>query len=222
MLSALTAVLIIASVALSDHDGTDITEKLFVGGAFGSSCVLGISLALRPNWIRRLLTQWGHNQGQDLEAGLRRRIGHHPDCDGFQSHTVQIGGRSLCAGCTGLAIGAGTSIVAMSLYVVLPVSIPSTVWDLLIVLGVGLVVTNYIEISLLPGKALHHLVLNALMVLGFLLVVIGLLSLTGNPLIGLLGVVVSFLWLDTRIQISKWRHTETCRACARECKAYRP
>lgn len=147
-------------------------------------------------------------------------MGHHPDCSEFESHTLRSGDRVLCAGCTGLAIGAGLSIVVMAAYVVVPMDLPLVMVYLLMGVGALLVVANYVEIAFFSLRPLNHALWNASMVVGFLFVVIGILHLTGNPFVGLLGVVIAFLWLDTRIQISSWKHSETCGACSQECKAY--
>jgi hypothetical protein len=55
---------------------------------------------------------------------------------------------------------------------------------------------------------------------GFYFIIIGTLEYTGDTISGLIAVVISFLLLDTRIQISNWKHVITCKLCKNECKVY--
>jgi hypothetical protein len=61
---------------------------------------------------------------------------------------------------------------------------------------------------------------NAILPVGFVLVTVGAAESTGKVAIGLLAVLISFLWLETRIHISDWKHAEICRKCGRECRSY--
>jgi hypothetical protein len=38
--------------------------------------------------------------------------------------------------------------------------------------------------------------------------------------LGLVGIIICFLWLDTRIQLSRWNHLKTCRRCPKACKSF--
>jgi hypothetical protein len=201
-----------------EADTVDSQEKLLVGGAFIGSCVLGISLAIWPGWFRRS-GGGGHGTRGDKTGG-RGRLGHHPDCDLFQAHVIWTKGKSLCAGCTGLALGSVASILLTIVYLVLPLDIQPTILHGLMVLGIVLVVVTYIEIVAPARNVLVHVTTNILLVVGFFSLVIGSFQLTGSLAYGLLGVVISFLLLDTRIQLSSWRHNRICANCRESCKVY--
>lgn len=193
--------------------------RFFVGGGFMASCVYGISLAMRPGWTRRLFA--GKRGGLRTESpSVRSLQGHHPDCGHFVGHTFEWRGRVLCAGCTGIAGGSATSLVLMGLYLALPVAWPAGVLQVALLLGLGLVGVKYLEAALPRGSLAARLGSNALFVVGFLLVVVGAMELSGSPVVGFLAVFVSFLFVDTRIQLSRWRHVKTCGDCREGCKVY--
>lgn len=196
-----------------------ILDKSLVGGVFIASCVLGVSLAIKPGWTRRLTAGKGSEAAREF-GQVRGRRGHHPDCKHFESHTVKWRDRTLCAGCTGLATGSIASILLMSLYVVLPAELSLVVLQVLLVLGLVLVGTKYIEPLLPLNGASARLISNGLLVVGFFLIVMSALELSSSAVFGILGVVISFLFLDTRVQISRWRHVKTCRDCSEDCKVY--
>jgi hypothetical protein len=108
----------------------------------------------------------------------------------------------------------------MVFYIVLPNGLGPNVPYILIILGMVLVAFNYLDISTSRGSGLLHLVSNVFLVVGFLFVVLGLLEKTGNVVIGLFGVLISALWLDTRIHLSNWFHSLVCRNCRETCMAY--
>ncbi len=90
-----------------------------------------------------------------------------------------------------------------------------------------MVVAGLSLVALVLGTALvgkvhpwASLLLNALLVVGFALVSIGLLEATGELAWALVGVVLSVLWMDTRIQLSRWNHAAVCALCPEGCVAY--
>jgi uncharacterized membrane protein len=196
-------------------------DKMFVGGAFISSCIFGLSLALKPNWVGRFVNRGSKGHGsQKVDTTKRKRQAHHPDCEPFEGHTITINKKVRCAGCTGLALGSTVSIVLMIFYVVLPYEIPPTPLYILIILGMILIALNYLDLSILNENAHLHLISNTFLVIGFFLIVISVFEKTGSITYGLLAVVLSFLWLDTRIQLSDWHHSLTCKSCGNVCKVY--
>jgi hypothetical protein len=213
-------VLVLLGDAPEDPD-TDRSERLVVIVAFVLSCLFGISLALWPNWTGRLrATDVGHGEGEVAHGRTRARIGHHPDCEPFGAHRLSIGDRVLCRGCFGLALGSLLAILLAVVYLLMPALFPSSSFPLLLVLGAVLIAQNFVETAVLSRSAQFHIVSNVLFVSGLFLVVMAVFLATGDATYGVLVVIISFLWLDTRIQLSGWNHVRTCAGCPEDCTAY--
>jgi uncharacterized membrane protein len=195
-------------------------DRMLVGGSFILCCLFGLSLALRPNWVRRIKRHNGDIAHIPEPQTRMSRKGHHPDCRGFEGHTLVFNNKILCAGCTGLALGSMISILLTVLFIGISLDISNSILYLSVILGLIFIALNYIEIAILKRKAYAHLMGNMLLVIGFFLVIIGVFQITGNSAYGILAVLFSFLWLDTRIQLSTKRHTDICENCAESCKAY--
>jgi hypothetical protein len=120
-----------------------------------------------------------------------------------------------------LAVGSIASILLMSVLIAISPQFPAGVWQVFLVSGLAMVGAKYLEPVVFQGDASVRFVFNALLVLGLLFVVIGAFQLTGNVIFGLLAIVLSFLFLDTRVQLSTIRHSQTCTSCRENCKAYR-
>jgi hypothetical protein len=221
-LSIIGAVLLVLVTYFSSSDvNIALIDKLIIGGAFVTSCLFGISLALRPGWTGRYSKERVHGllPEKPLEPQRKRR-GHHPECTRFDSHRISTKRKTYCAGCLGLALGSFISIILMILYVIAPYEFSDLVLNFLIIIGLIIIAVAYVEIMIPKRRAYVHVVSNILLVLGFLFIIIGLFELTGSVFIGIIGVIFSFLWLDTRIQLSSWRHVVICKNCNESCKAY--
>lgn len=216
------AVLIIVVLRFNPPDEGTIGffDRLLVGGAFILCCLFGLSLALRPNWVRRIRRHNRDNAHVPESQTIKNRKGHHPDCRGFKGHTLDFNNDTLCAGCFGLALGSMISILFTILYIGLFFEISNSVLYIFVTIGLIFIALNYIEIAIPKRKAIAHVMGNMFLVIGFFLVIIGVYQLTGSSAYGILAVIFSFLWLDTRIQLSSWRHAEICENCGEGCKAY--
>lgn len=223
ILSAIAACLLltVAHFAHSQRGHVEESERLAVGGIFIAGCALCISTAIYPNWLRQ---SWRHLVRKHAETGqemlVRRYVAHHPDCDSFQSHRIAFGGIEFCSGCFGLMIGSAVSMAMMTVYLFLKPSFTDVRSSLAIAVGLSILSFIYL-VSLLQRRGpLVNTAANTCMVPGLFLLTIGMLEITGNLYAGLLAVLFSFLWVDTRIQISQWRHSMTCKLCPSLCKAY--
>ena len=215
-------ILVVSRFSSSDTNTIHLFDRIVVGVVFISSCVFGISLAVRPNWIKRFIERESHDaKKRKLRTKLRGRQGHHPDCERFESHTIKIKDKVLCAGCTGLALGSIVSILLMGVYILLPNEIPPTLVNISIMPGLVLIALNCIETVIPTRNTLLHLISNLFLVIGFFFVVMGIFQSTGSMIYGIFGVLISFLWLDTRIRLSGWRHARICKDCNETCKVYR-
>ncbi len=223
LLSVTAAALLLVVLVISsgqDHS-SDISGKPFPEAAFIASCLLCISLAVYPNWARKLVSRSPPDRdGRSSDANARKFSGHHPDCDGFKSHRISWGGREFCSGCMGLMSGAIVSILLMMVYAVSDWAVPTVLSMAFMAFGFGAVSIAFAETAVGRRRPLLHLFVNSAMIVGFFLLVIGALEATGNGVFGLLVVSFSFLWIDTRIQLSQWRHSLVCDGCHGDCKAY--
>lgn len=197
-----------------------IYDKLFVGGVFIMSCILGISLAIFPNWLKRFVKHENHGARQQAQKTARNRVGHHPDCNQFQNHTIRIKNKTLCAGCFGLSIGSIISIFLGIIYVIIAGNLSSTTLYFLIFLGLIMIGITYIEIMLPFRHAFVHLSTNIFLVISFFLIAVSIFEITGSKIYGVIAILLSFLWLDTRIQLSNWQHARICEYCNKTCKMY--
>ncbi len=222
-LSAISVALIVVILWLDSTEGMNIPiyDRIFVGGAFILVCLFGISLAVKPNWTRRLTRRGAHNVNEHrTQKNTRKRQGHHPDCEPFEEHTIKIGKKAHCAGCTGLAMGSVIAIFLTTIYFIISKNISYSIFFIFVILGMILIALSFFEIVISLRKGSLHLVSNVLLVVGFFFVIIGLFQVTGKTVYGLIAVVISFLWLDTRIQLSDWNHVRVCKDCGEPCKVY--
>jgi hypothetical protein len=205
---------------INDRTGTvTFLDKVIVGTVFILSCIIGISMAVKPNWIHRL----GKNQNSTNNKSLTNQIkhqGHHPVCKEFKEHIIKIGNNVYCAGCTGLAAGSVIAIILMCIYIIISFESNDELTQLF--LSFGFTILSLILLQNMPGpkSASTRVITNIGLPIGFYFIVIGTLEYTGESIPGLIAVVISVLFVDTRIQVSNWRHKKICRICDRTCKVY--
>jgi len=208
----------------------DQLDRSIVAAAFAAVCVVGLSMALSPNWIGRVFRQAPHGPqmgavglAEDDDGMPRRaRVGHHPDCERFDGHRLRRGEREreLCAGCTGLAAGSVAGIALAIAYSLVPLSIDDAWARAMLFGGIALVLADLMT-DIVPGRpAAVHATLDALMVVGAFMATVGTLVSTRSLGYGLLAVLVAVMWADTRVTLSAWRHVDACGRCPEACKAY--
>jgi uncharacterized membrane protein len=197
-----------------------LSEKLVTAIAFCGSCLLGISVTLRPNWVRRLFSQ--HFVQQKSRANKHPEItflGHHPLCPPFRSHVISIGKKTLCAGCLGLALGAGGSLVFFLIYLFAELP-PLLTSQQMFLVGIFLVIFGLIVGKITKHRPSGHVVFNIGFIAGFLFITLGILELTARPSFAILAVLFSWLWIATKKELSIWNHHTICQSCSRTCKMY--
>jgi hypothetical protein len=220
--SFLAAVFIGILVITSSYDTPSITisEKAVIAGIFITSCVVGISFTFCPNWVRRYHPQKKKREKNSIKEGKRLFQGHHPDCHTFQNHRIQWKHKTWCAGCLGLLIGLCASIMLMILYLIIDVKQPKMISYLLFIVGLFVLTFVYFEIVYRNRHPMLHVFSNSLLPLCFFIITIAVVGLTGKLLYGFFTILFCFLWLDARIQLSKWRHSLLCTYCIESCKMY--
>jgi len=91
---------------------------------------------------------------------------------------------------------------------------------LLLLLGLLIVPVVYSEILYRNRYAIVHVFLNSLLPLSFFVITVTVGEITGEFIYGFFTILLCFLWLDTRIQLSKWRHGLLCAHCVESCKMF--
>jgi magnesium-transporting ATPase (P-type) len=218
ILSSLTAVMLLIGSWIGPWTGTMAFEdRLIVGLVFVGSCAMGILLSLGSHKLHSM--RKSARRSDSRESADRAWVGHHPDCGRFGEHVIAINRHRYCAGCLGLALGSFVSLAIMAFYLLVPpVDVFLGRW--LVVLGMCVVSICMAEVTWHPAAPRLHVLSNLFLMIGFLVVIIGVTSSNTDVMLSLLAILICFLWLDTRIQISDWKHAKACGTCDRSCRAY--
>ncbi len=152
-------------------------------------------------------------------AGVTLTHGHHPLCERYRQHEFLSGGKSLCAACMGLFAGALVSVIAASYVFVLqrPLDLPYGFASAVGALGVVIGIVSY-AMTDVQGPTRRFFV-NALMIVGMLLALIGADGSAQSLALNLLLICGFVLALSTRILLSQDRHERMCRTCEQACAA---
>jgi hypothetical protein len=176
---------------------------------YAAICVAGVVVAVHPP--RRAKT--GHITRE--EPTLIGYQGHHPTCGRFVSHVLQFQNRTVCAGCSGLEVGALLSLVG-SMYFFSDGRLGG-ISTIVYVMGVVFVGMGILQYSLIrTSRGVVHFLTNALFVVGTALLLIGFNEINGSVLIFYLFASFIF-WIIARIVLSQVEHDRICRQCGRRC-----
>ncbi|MCJ7697938.1 MAG: hypothetical protein MUO73_06380 [Thermoplasmata archaeon] len=221
-LSVVGAALLVVLVSMTPVPTSSMVlpEKIFVAGVFILSCIFGISFTLRPNWVRPFIFKKNDTIKNHTNALKRSFRGHHPDCKIFENHTIIHQNKTWCAGCLGLLIGCLLSIILMILYVLVPFQQLPIIPRLLLFLGLLVIALVYLEIILGSRHSIIHILSNGMLVLSFFFITTSIVELSGKSVYGFFTILLCILWLDTRIQLSRWHHRRLCSSCLQPCKIY--
>ena len=180
-------------------------RKPVVGSIFTLICLFGIAATIMPKKCS--------TPAHFKRRGQTRIKGHHPDCEAFAPHLIRVRGRTLCAACSGLALGAMTASSGTFLYFFADLEIGCMGFPLVLA-GVASVVFGFSELRF---RGTVRLLLNTLFVLGACLILAGIDTLVQSLSIDLFVLVLILFWLATRIQLSQWDHSRICRGCRLSC-----
>jgi len=185
-------------------------RRPLIGAVFNTICLAGVFAAVSPKTCSRILSRKTGNS-----SSLRKRIkGHHPICAAFSTHVVKMGGRTLCAACTGLFLGGVSAIVFSTAYFFSELSFEKTP---------QLVLTGILMVALvLPGQAARgftRVFLNLLFPVGGMLVLIGFDNLFKSLFLDFFIISMIVFWILVRIMVSSWSHWKTCFNCRSHCTA---
>ncbi|UCB61391.1 MAG: hypothetical protein JSW72_04910 [Candidatus Bathyarchaeota archaeon] len=199
-----------------------------VGLAFGLVCVLGVLAGVFPSKCAGLLhfqrkkSGESHHESQILSQANVAFRGHHPDCGSFNGHVVSVRQQHLCAGCAGLILGALLSLVGVALHFLINV----VLWSnnvLIFWIGFVGVFCGLLQYSLFNwAKSSVHLAVNTYFVVGVFLILVGADGITKSTMVDSYVIILSLLWLYTRILLSQQEHKEICAAChVEKCEFHR-
>lgn len=192
-------------------------RKPLIGLVFSLVCVLGALAVAIPSRCNSILGagEAGVSFGShSVPVGNRSLKGHHFDCEGYVSHTVELGGRTLCAACSGLFLGAIVAIFGSLAYFFLDAGLGQFGLGFLMI-GMALVALGFVQFEF---SGLSRLLINALFVLGASLVLLAADALLMNFFIDLYVISLMLLWILTRILLSQWDHSRICRSCNVVCE----
>jgi hypothetical protein len=217
ILSITAAIILIILAFLGGNNVSYINEydRFFIGGLYIIICIFGFTFAIFPGWIRRITII--RNTNVNLKIFSKKRKGHHPDCKRFKNHIITSRNRTLCAGCFGLAIGSIISIILIIFYIILINKLSFVIFNYLFFLGLFIICIVYIEIIFPKRIAVVHTLLNIFFVISFFFITISIFEITRNIFSGVIAIILSFLWFDTRIYLSNYQHFLICKNCNEDC-----
>lgn len=216
-------ILILLNLNHEEAGKIDFLSRAIVGSTFIVVCIFGISLAVKPNWVKNLKKSSNKTFSRVIhhqEISSNRRSGHHPVCDNFKEHSISISNKRYCSGCVGLAVGACIGIILALFYIFTPLIYTINLFYFIFFTGLIFIVVNYLEIIISKRRPIVHILTNIFLVIGFYLMVISVFELTREVFFSIVGILFSFLWLDTRIQLSDWNHKRICNECSQKCPEY--
>lgn len=218
-LSLLGLFLIIALVESSHPTTANLSwRKPAIGTLFSIVCITGILAGVFPSKCSSTI-HFGKIQSTTRGAENETVFsGHHPRCGQFKAHIFQVGDKVLCAGCTGLIIGAVLSLFGVVMYFMNQCTLlggPLVFWVGVIGVCCGLLQYHFFN----WGSYFVHLIVNVLFVFGSFLLLISVDAITKSWIIDVYLIVLSVFWVFTRISLSQMDHKRICSACPMEkCK----
>jgi len=214
---SLTGVVLVAAYLFNPDVGAPSESSIVIWALFVSLCLLGAVATLLPHRCSpsRALPRDLDPSKFTVVLGVRLHHGHHISCNHFQGHEYDIQGRSFCASCTGMLVGALAAASVATLHFFYGWN-PGGVFGYM---GLGCVVLGlvYIPLRIASGAILRSLI-NALFVLGFSLI-LSVVDVSGNAAFDLVVIGLSVFWMFTRIQLSSWSYDKFCDECGEECWA---
>jgi hypothetical protein len=207
-----------------DNTHTSITlidtplQRTLVGLIFGGICLLGMMAVLLPSRCLQILhfrrsknnlLYKSKNNIREKKISIR---GHHPTCDNFSGHIIQLGSKIYCAGCLGMIIGAVIVLFGSLFYFSTGLYLKEGAivffW-----LGFFGVAGGLLHYTLLNLSGIFRLFFNILFVLGSFFLFIGIDMITNNLALDLYVLTLIIYWIIIRIIVSQQRHQKICMFC---------
>jgi len=189
-------------------------RKPLIGSIFSAICIFGMFASLFPKQCSgssHFRKRKNDSAATKTHATLK---GHHPECEEFSAHIIEISNYTLCAACTGLLLGALMALTGTVFYFFNGWSIETLSFQL-VLFGITGITLGFFQLKF---KGFIRLGLNMLFVLGAFFVLIGIDALVQSVLADFFLIVLIVFWLLTRIQLSHWDHFKICLNCKSPCQ----
>lgn len=192
-------------------------RRVVVGSVFGTICVLGIIGGLYPRSCSSVLDF----QKPDTFATGSSKLsmstfeGHHPTCGCFSSHLLHVGERKFCATCSGLVVGAVAVLFGVGFFFFGNVEIIEAN-SLIVIAGAAMNAFGLLHPTFLRLRGFIRFFASIMFVAGAFLVLVSVEDAAKNTAIDLFLVLLSVLWILTKVSISRWEHQRICSQCAFE------
>ncbi len=211
---SLAGLLLLVPLTLGYTGGRIPSQPQLTGGIFILICSIGAIMGIYPSKVLALLGRGRVKAGGIGDHASAGNRGHHPPCGRFSAHTLSVAGRTFCAGCTGLVLGAVVSIVGSIAYFFLGMSPgdPHTAFWL----GFTLVLLGLIQHRIDLDDPVIHASLNVVFVFGAFLLVVGVDRINGGLLAQSYLLAITVYWIIARIVLSEADHVSICGRCGQE------
>ena len=181
-----------------------------VGTLYIVICLLGVLAVFYPAKCRNIFKQSQNPLPQtNKKSAAMQIIGHHPSCQNFSANRIIVGGRTVCAACGGLLIGAVIALIGAGYYFFAGLNVAGgSVW--LLVLGEVWLLLGLVQIKF---SGYSKAVVNAVFVVGSFLTLMETDAVGESMLVDfyVLGLIAFMLWL--RILLSEWNNRRICSRC---------
>jgi len=223
ILSTISLFLLIILVLFNSSNikPTQNIDRYILTFIFILCCIYGISRTKYPSWYKKLR---GKNNLKTRilvdQKVKRKKTGHHPDCIKFKNHKIILKNKVFCTGCLGLLIGCIISIFLIFIYLIYHKILSLSLYHSIFFLGLIIIYITFFETLFIKKNEYFHIFTNIFFVISFLLIFISVFEITGRIIYGMICIVISFLLLETRINISNINHSSICFKCNDSCKMY--
>jgi hypothetical protein len=185
-------------------------QHSLVGALYSAVCLLGVAAVFYPTKCMSMFQKTQNPLPQTNTPSSSVQIkGHHPDCQNYSGNRIRVGGRVVCAACSGLLVGAIIALIGTAFYFLVGLSFGGgSVW--LVALGEIGMLLGLVQIKF---AGYVKVILNVVFVVGSFVTLVEA-DVLGKSLLAdlyVLGLIGFLLWL--RILLSEWNNTRTCQTC---------
>ncbi len=181
-----------------------------VGTLYITICILGLLAVFYPSKCKSMFQKSQNPLLQKNQPSISIKIkGHHPNCKNYSANRIKVGGRTFCAACSGLLIGAIAAFAGAVGYFFVGFNLVwGSIW--LLVFGEVLMLFGLAQIKFANYA---KVAVNMFFVVGSFVVLAEANFLGGSLFVDfyVLGLIVFLLLL--RILISEWNNRRICQRC---------